>query len=691
MQSISLSIDSSQITIQTGKLAKQANGSVLVTSGDNSVLVTAVSAKEAKSIDFLPLTVEYQEKLYAVGKIPGGYLKREGRPSEQAVLNARIIDRPIRPLFPSDYHSETQVVITVLSADGQFPVEVLGAIGASAALHVSNIPFDGPVATAKLGWLNGELIINPTTKQLESSSLDMLVSYTRNGYVMIEGACTFATEEAILKALSLAESHLIELLNVQDKLQEKVTKKEKVLLAQPSADTWSENLQRHFVEQFKNLPNYSNKKSLLEYLNSIKESAQSVFPLSEENSVAKFEKCFGRAFKHFVREETLATGKRIDGRHPDEIRKISCEVDTLPCAHGSALFQRGETQVLGTVTLGMEKDVTNVEDLRGKSKKTFSLHYNFPPYSVGEVGRLGGQSRREIGHGYLAERSIRPSLPSYETFPYAIRVVSEVLTCNGSSSMGTICASTLGLLAAGVPLKEMISGIAMGLIKNGEKYKILSDIIGDEDHFGDMDFKVAGSKNGITGIQMDLKIPGISIPLVTEILQQANRGRIHIIEQMEKTITKHRDELSPNAPQVQQMSIPVEKIRELIGPGGKNIKEISAVSNASISVNDDGVVTIGSYNLASATKAIEMIRALTEEAEVGKIYFGKIVKIVEFGAFVQVLPGSQGLLHISEISTERVLSVKDHFAEGDSIEVKVIEKDRQGRLRLTCIGISHKN
>lgn len=689
--SVSISLHETPITIETGHLAKQANGSVLVSQGNNRVLVTAVASRQPKNVDFLPLTVEYQERFYSVGRIPGGYFKREGRPSEQATLNARLIDRPIRPLFPDSYRNETQVVVTVLSVDSEFPIEILASLGASAALHLSDIPFEGPIAAVRVGLVGDQFVLNPSKSRLESSTLDLLVAGSSRGVIMLEGSAQFIPEETVLKAIAFAEEQIKPLLEAQEELRRKAgVAKQIPAPSLPSETREQKDLVEAFVkERIGSIFGTGSKADLDGKITALESEARLHFSKSSEfgsNSQFLCELVPGVVDEMkagAIREVALKDGRRIDGRTPQQVRAISCEVGTLPRTHGSGIFNRGETQVLGVSTLGMIDDAQFIEDLRGETKKNFMLHYNFPPYSVGETGRLGGQSRREIGHGNLAERSILPTLPSYEQFPYVIRVVSEVLSCNGSSSMGSVCAATLALLDAGVPIKENIAAIAMGLFKDKESYRILSDIIAEEDFCGDMDFKVAGSRRGLTAIQMDIKVDGLPMELMKEILLQSREARLGVLSEMEKTISKPRGSLSENAPRIDRIKIPVDRIRDLIGPGGKVIKEISATSGAQINVEDDGTVTIGSYSSEAADKAKSMIKGICEDPEVGSVYEGTVVKIMEFGAFVQILPGSQGLLHISEISAERIQRVEDVLAEGDRVRVKVLEVDRAGRVRLS--------
>jgi polyribonucleotide nucleotidyltransferase len=688
---VTTSIAGRQITIETGRLAKQTDGTVLVTCGNNMVLVTAVSAKEPKPDQgFFPLTVEYIEKFYSVGKIPGGYFKREGKPSNESVLSARIIDRPIRPLFPEGYLNDTQVVATILSADGAFPMDVLAGLGASAALHISNIPFAGPTAACQVGRVDGQFVANPTPEQMAKSDLDMIVSGTKNGLLMVEGEAKFISEADALAALKFGHAAIMPLLAMQDELREKTGSVQKRAFVPKVIDaefkSKAESLMMPLIEKAMNLKikqdryngfaeaKKTGKETLLASITDDKLKAQRDKELSAIIEDLKYKS---------ARSMILDKGHRIDGRDLKTVRPISCEVGILPRAHGSGLFTRGETQCLGTVTLGTADDEQNIETLNGSYKRKFLLHYNFPPYSVGEVGRFGGQGRREIGHGNLAERAIKAVLPDHVSFPYTIRVVGEVLESNGSSSMGTVCAGILGLLDAGVKLKHNVAGIAMGLIKEDDRVAVLSDILGDEDHLGDMDFKVAGSVSGITALQMDIKIDSVSFAVMETALNQAKEGRLHILTEMEKVMKVPRGQLSEFAPRIETIKIKPDKIREVIGSGGKVIRSITEQTGVKIEIQDDGTINIASSDPLATKKAIAMIEAICAEAEVGKTYSGKVMKIAEFGAFVEILPNTQGLLHISELANERVRQVSDVVKEGDMIDVKVLEVDRAGRIKLS--------
>ncbi|MBY0555236.1 polyribonucleotide nucleotidyltransferase [bacterium] len=691
INTVTTTIAGQQIKIETGRLAKQADGSVLVSSGNNSVLVTVVSAKQAKPDQgFFPLSVEFQEKFYAIGKIPGGYFKREAKPSTESVLNARIIDRPIRPLFPEGYLNDTQVVATILSADGAFPVEILASVGASAALHISDIPFAGPTAACQVGRVDGQFIANPTPEQKAKSDMDIIVSGTKNGILMVEGEAQFITEADALAALKFGHQSLLPLLQIQDELREKtgsVTKRTFVpAVIDADFKTAAENLLKPLIENAMSMKIKQDRYNAFDTAKTtVKE--QLVKTITDDKLRAQREKELSTIVEDVkykvARSMILDKGARIDGRDLKTVRPISNEVGFLPRAHGSGLFQRGETQCLGTVTLGTADDEQSIEGLGGTYKKKFLLHYNFPPFSVGEVGRFGGQGRREIGHGNLAERAIKAVIPDHVNFPYTIRIVGEVLESNGSSSMGTVCAGILALLDAGVKIKANVAGVAMGLIKEGDRVAVLTDILGDEDHLGDMDFKVAGSAQGITAIQMDIKIDSVSFAVMETALNQAKEGRLHILTEMEKVIKVPRGQISEFAPRIETIKIKPDKIREVIGSGGKTIRSITEQTGVKIEIQDDGTINIASADPLATKKAIAMIEAICAEAEVGKTYSGKVMKIAEFGAFVEILPNTQGLLHISEIANERVRQVTDVLKEGEVIDVKVLEVDRAGRIKLS--------
>jgi len=687
---VQYTIGGKTVTIETGRLAKQADGSVLVTSGNNMVLVAVVSSRKESTLDFFPLTVEYQEKFYATGKIPGGYFKREGRPTANATLTARLIDRPIRPLFPEGYRFETQVIATTLSFDGSYPLEILASIGASAALHISDIPFNGPTAAVQVARVGGQFVANPSAVQLAESDMDVIVAGTRNGIMMVEGETKFITEADALAALKFAHESMTPVFNAIDELRTKFGNKAKRAFTPAKIDEGFEKEVEAFLAPKINAAlRIREKLERYAAADAAKKEAEEKFvkTITDKDLAAQRKKDLGSIVENVkykvARNMILDDKVRIDGRDTRTVRPIACEVALLPRAHGSGLFTRGETQVLGTVTLGTGDDEQLIDALGGTEKKKFMLHYNFPPFSVGETGRVGAQSRREIGHGNLAERAVKAILPDFEKFPYTIRIVSEVLESNGSSSMGTVCSGVLGLLDAGVPIKGNVAGIAMGLIKEGDRVAILSDILGDEDHLGDMDFKVAGTRDGITSVQMDLKIDSITLDVMDQALKQAKEGRIHILGEMEKAISKPRGEISQYAPRIETIKIKPEKVREVIGAGGKVIKGIIEETGVKIDIEDDGTIHIASADPAASKRAIEIINAICAEAEVGRTYKGKVVRIMDFGAFVEIFPNTQGLLHISEISHERLRAVTDALKEGDEIEVKVLDVDRAGRIKLS--------
>ena len=686
----STKIEGKTITIETGGLARQADGSVLITCGEDRVLVTVVSLKTESDLDFFPLTVEYQEKFYSAGRIPGGYFRREGRPSYEATLTSRMIDRPIRPCFPEGYRYDTQIVATVLSYSGETPVGVLAGMGASSALHISDIPFNGPVASIQVAKIDGVLKVNPNVEELEKASLNFIVSGTRKGLLMVEGESEFVSEEEALSALKFAHKSLQPLLDMQDDLRKQtgsVEKREwkkwapeeniKQEIESFAQEKVKENLQ--ISEKTKRATAFDElKEQTLEHV--AKESDSEADTAEKKKSV---EEILGKLKYDLARAIVLKDKARIDGRKLNEVRPISCHVGILPRVHGSAVFTRGETQVLGTVTLGTGDDEQKVDGLAGFSKKQFLLHYNFPPYCVGETGRMGGQSRREIGHGFLAEKALKAILPKHNDFPYTVRVVSEVLESNGSSSMGTVCSGCLALMDAGVPVKEPVAGIAMGLIQEDGQVGVLSDILGDEDHLGDMDFKVAGAKDGITALQMDIKTDSLSFEVMEQALEQAKQGRLHILNEMGKTLGAVREEMSPYAPRIEVIQIKPEKIREVIGSGGKVINKIIEDTGVKVDIEDSGQIFIASPDKEKIERAKKMIEDICTEVEEGAIYEGTVVKTAAFGAFVELLPGATGLLHISEIEHHRINEVSDVLNEGDKVKVKVLQVGDNGRIRLS--------
>ena len=665
-------------------MAKQADGAALVQYGETVVLVTAVAAKDLKlDTDFFPLTVDYQEKTFAAGKIPGGFFKREGRPSEKEILTCRLIDRSIRPLFSEGLRCETQVIATVLSADRENDPDVVAMLGASAALHVSDIPFNGPLAGVRVGRSNGEWVINPTQTQLDESDVDIFLSGSKDAIVMVEGGAQMVPEDEILEALFAGHRAIQPLLELQEELRRQVGKaKREVPLARldPGVVRRVEELAAAKLKQALEVPEKLERyKRIAEVKAEVVPQALTEFPDRQKDIKGAFEELKRNVFRGLV----IHQERRIDGRGLKDIRPISCEVEVLPRTHGSALFTRGETQALVVTTLGTTSDEQRVDALIGEHFKKFMLHYNFPPFSVGEVKFLRGPGRREIGHGNLAERALVPVLPVDDSFPYTIRIVSEVLESNGSTSMASVCGGSLSLMDAGVPVVAPVAGIAMGLIKEGEHLRVLSDILGDEDHLGDMDFKVAGTADGVTSLQMDIKISGVNRDIMRQALHQAKAGRLHILEIMNGTLRAPRTNVSGHAPRIITLKVKPDKIREIIGPGGKVIRGIIEATGVKIDVEDDGTVRIASVDEEASRKAIEMVQRVAAEAEVGKIYKGTVRKIVEFGAFVEILPGTDGLLHISQLAPERVRKVTDVLKEGDEVLVKVLEVDRQGKIRLS--------
>ncbi len=672
------------LTIETGKIARQAGGACMVRYGDTAVLVTACRAGEpSEGLDFMPLTVNYMEMTYAAGKIPGGFFKREGRPSEREVLCSRLIDRPLRPIFPDGYFVETQVIATVMSVDPENDPEVAALIGASAALTISDIPFSGPVAMARVGRIDGQFICNPSLKQQKESDIDLLVSGTKDAISMVEGGSYFATEDDLIDAMDFAHKSMQDVLKLQVEMGEEIGSAKFA----PSHGGFDKELS---VE----VDNFA-KDKIVEALKipSKQESYQRLREISGElldgigdqyeGREGEIKRAFEDLKSRLLRDMVLNTGIRIDGRATKDVRPISCEVGILPRTHGSALFTRGETQAMVVTTLGTSEDEQKIDALSGWEYKRFMLHYNFPPFSVGEVKFLRGPGRREIGHGALAERAMVKVLPEEDEFPYTIRVVSDILESNGSSSMASICGASLSLMDAGAPIKAPVAGIAMGLIMEGEKVAILSDILGDEDHLGDMDFKVAGNEDGITAFQMDTKIGGVPLSVLKDAMHQAREGRLHILQKMNEAIAAPRTEISVYAPRILTMQVRTEKIKDVIGPGGKNIKGIIEKTGVKINIDDTGKVNIASVDEEAAKTAVEMVRSLVQEPEIGKIYIGKVRKIVDFGAFVEIFPGTDGLVHISQLAHERVKNVRDILKEGDEVPVKVIEVDREGKVRLS--------
>jgi polyribonucleotide nucleotidyltransferase len=669
--------------IETGKMAKQAGGSVLVKYGDTRVLVTAVSADTTRAgTDFLPLTVDYQEMTYAAGKIPGGFFKREGRPSEREILTCRIIDRPIRPLLPKGYYYETQIVASVLSIDQDNDPDIMALTGASCALCLSDVPFCGPIAAVRVGRIGGKFLFNPSGEDLLKSDMDLFVAGSRDDVVMVEGRFSEISEDDVLSAIVSAHRELQPLIDMQFELMKEAGKPKRSFEEKTLDAALRTQVEKAAADSITKTLAIPVKQERYKTLSALRQEITAAIAPDDPTMAAEAAACFDDVHHHVLRDIILK-GVRIDGRKFDEIRQITCEVGILPRTHGSALFTRGETQVMASTTLGTSQDEQKIDALRGESYKSFMLHYNFPPFSVGEARPLRGPSRREIGHGALAERAISSVLPKDDDFPYTIRIVSDVLESNGSSSMATVCGSSLSLMDAGVPIKAHVAGIAMGLVKEGDKVAVLSDIMGDEDHAGDMDFKVAGTTNGITALQMDIKITGVGEDIMKRALAQAGQGRLFILKKMSEAIDRPRAELSPHAPRIVTFFINPDKIRDVIGPGGKVIRKIVSDTGVRIDISDDGKVEIASIDEAAASKAINTIKELTKEAAIGEIYEGKVVRVVDFGAFVEILPGVDGLVHISQLTRNRVNKVTDVIKEGDTVRVKVIDVDKEGRIKLS--------
>jgi polyribonucleotide nucleotidyltransferase len=685
----SIRVGEKTFNISLGHIAKQAHGSTVITFGDSTVLATVCAAKEPRAgVDFLPLTVDYIEKTFAAGKIPGGFYKREGRPRDHETLMSRIIDRSLRPLFPKTWRCETQVIATVLSFDPEHPTDVCGLLGSSIALTLSNIPFEGPIGCVRVGRQGGRLIANPGAELRQSSDLDLFVTCSESAVIMVEGGGDEVSEAAVVDALLFAHETCQPLIQLQKDLQAELGNPKRPV---PPAD--EDASLEHQVSELAApvLARALTIKEKAERYDAIDAAKGEVLTqlkatLGDEAYAAK-EKLAKAAFSEAkyltMRRAVVHEGRRIDGRGTKDIRPILCEVGNLPRVHGSAMFQRGETQGIVTTTLGTSQDEQRMETLEGNSFKRFLLHYNFPPYSVGEVKFLRSPGRREIGHGALAERALERLIPSSEVFPYTVRIVSEITESNGSSSMASVCGGTLSMLDAGVPMRAMAAGIAMGLISQDEKIAILSDILGDEDHLGDMDFKVCGTSKGITAVQMDIKLTGVSRDILEAALEQARVGRLHILEQMAKTISEARPEISKWAPRITKLKIKAERIKDVIGPGGKVIKDIVAKTGVAIDIDDDGTVSIASSQSDMVERAIKMIKDLTREPEVGKIYLGNVRRVMDFGAFVEIFPGTDGLVHISDLSDKRVNRVEDIVREGDEVLVKVVSIDRQGKIRLS--------
>lgn len=679
-------IGGKRVVLETGLMAKQADGAVVARNGDTVVLSTAVSSKvERENVDFLPLTVDYQEKAYAAGRIPGGFFKREGRQSEKEILTSRLIDRPIRPLFPDGFYFDTQIIASVLSIGDESSMDLMGMIASSAALAISDIPFNGPIGAVRVGYIGDKFVINPGQKELEASDLNLVVAGTADAIMMVEGGAAELTEARMLEALNIAHQEIKKVVALQQELAAKIGKPKRSVKALELDKQLESEVAALAMERLRaaiTIPNKMERQKTLDaLLDEIKEK------LKQENEDPtrnlQISTIFFNLEKNEVRRLILDKNIRADGRKPTEIRPISSAVGLLPRTHGSALFTRGETQALVVATLGTSEDEQRIDALEGEYFKTFMLHYNFPPFSVGEVKSLRGPGRREVGHGALAERALKPMIPSKTQFPYTVRLVSDILESNGSSSMATVCGGTLSLMDAGVPIKAPVAGIAMGLIKEDDRVIVLSDILGLEDHLGDMDFKVTGTSTGITALQMDMKIEGITIDIMRSALEQAREGRMFILQKMLETLPAPRTNLNPFAPRIMTMQINPDKIKDVIGSGGKVIRGIVDQTGAKIDIEDSGVINIASSDEDAAKKAMDIIKGIVQEAEVGKLYMGKVRKIMDFGAFVEIFPGTDGLLHISQISDRRLEKVTDELKEGDEVLVKVLEIDRQGKIRLS--------
>ncbi len=674
MEQVSIPLGGSTLSIEVGKVAKQADGSAFVRYGDTVVLATACSTKPREGIDFFPLTVDYREYTYAAGKIPGGFFKREGRPTEKEILSSRLIDRPVRPMFPEGFKDETQVIAMVLSADSDNNPDVIGLVAGAAALYLSDIPFPTPVAAVRVGLVDGHLVTYPTYNEVKTSLLNMVVAGSEDAIVMVEAGATEVSEETINDAIQYAHGEIKKIIAIEKELFKKLGLKKREFVA-PAFDKAIENEVREKVEANLREAMDTSKYPKLESqkkISGLKEALLTSYPEADEDTRKKAGEAFGRLEERIFREDTLLKRQRPDRRAFDQVRPISCEVGLLPRTHGSALFTRGETQALVTATLGTAEDQQRLDVLEGESFKRFMLHYNFPPFSVGEVGFLRGPGRREIGHGALAERALSAVVPDEATFPYTVRVVSDILESNGSSSMASVCGGCLSLMDAGVPIKAPVAGIAMGLVKEGDKYAILTDIAGAEDHYGDMDFKVAGTKDGITALQMDIKVTGITPQIMAEALAQAKAARLHILDKMTATLPEPRIKISAYAPHIHTIHINPAKIGELIGPGGKVIRGIVEQTGAKIDVENDGRVNVAAVDESSASKALKIIRDMMAEAELNKTYLGKVVRLADFGAFVEIFPGTDGLLHISEVAEHRIRDIRDELKEGDQLLVKVI-------------------
>ncbi len=674
-------VSGKKISLETGKIARQADGAIIATCGETVVLATVVGAKKVNpDVDYFPLSVNYQEKYYAAGKIPGGYFKREARPTESETLISRLIDRPIRPLFPDEFRNEVQLLPTVISYDKENEADILSIIASSAALAISGMPFMGPVGASRVGFIGGKYVLNPTKKELENSKLDLVVAGTKDAVLMVESEAKGLTEQQMLDAVKFGHESFVPVIKMIEELAKECKKPDWVVEKKDLSEV-KKKLEGEFTKDLKKAFSIKDKQERSNLISEVTEKAKKLYEEDENYSELDVMHELKNLEKGIVRTDILKNKNRIDGRGLSDVRPIKCEVGILPRVHGSALFTRGETQAIVTTTLGTSDDEQRIESLEGLQRERFMLHYNFPPFSVGETGRIG-TGRREIGHGKLAWRAINSSLPTKESFPYTFRIVSEITESNGSSSMATVCGSSLALMDAGVPIKEPVAGIAMGLIKEGDDFSVLSDILGDEDHLGDMDFKVAGTKDGITSLQMDIKITGITFEIMEQALKQAKDGRVHILDEMNKALSKSRDDVGKHTPKMEKITVEKKDIATVIGKGGATIREIVEKSGAKVDVNDEGEVTVAAPDEDSRNKAMQMIKDLTAKAELNKIYNGKVMKIMEFGAFVNFLGKQDGLVHISELADKRVAKVTDVVKEGDEVKVKVIGFDR-GKVKLS--------
>jgi len=679
-------IGGKEIIVETGKWAKQAGGSVVIRCGDSMLLVTATGSQQPRDIDFMPLTCEYQEKFYSSGKIPGSFFRREGRTTNDEILVCRLMDRPMRPLFPKGWFIDTQIIANVISFDKENATDVLAMTGASCAVHISDLVWDGPIAGVRIGRIDGEFVANPTFAEREKSDMDIVVAASKDAIMMVEGEMHELQEDTIIDALLYAHQAVQPLIELQERLRASNGKEKRPFTPPVTDEALAAKVKESAWDRLKEVMTIKDKKRRRDSIGALHTEVRGALTAEGQPWAGKakdVDGAFAKLQKKWARGHTISTRTRIDGRKPDEIRHISVETGVLPRAHGSALFTRGETQALVAVTLGTKYDEKKLDTLLGDQKKTFYMDYNFPPFSTGEVKMLRGQSRREVGHGFLAERSVEAIVPVYEDFPYTIRVVSDILESNGSSSMASVCGGSLALMDAGVPTKAPVAGIAMGLMKEGDDYVVLSDILGDEDHLGDMDFKVTGTRRGVCALQMDIKVDGLTREILEKALAQAKAGRLHILEKMDAAISAPRDEVSIYAPRIVTVQVKPDKVRDIIGPGGKTIRAIQEQTGAQIDINDSGIVSIASSSAKAIEQAQALISGLTMEPEVGQFYNGIVKKIVEIGAFVEIMPGTDGLLHISEVAKERIRSVEDVLKEGDEVVVKCLKVDRDGKIRLS--------